>query len=315
MFEKYIEFSRDRIEHIREEITKFKPIKFVMYYNGENYIFTSYSPKNYSSIILLQNRNKDILYIKNCTCGYKGAGPHCTVEILKIFSFTQSNAEKLTFNNAAICFDIDDNLQYIENSICTQSFFEWRNYYTKDNQVRLTEDIKVNVPYKEIFVFNAQDNLSQLMKIFDKIHSMKLNVYSVEYYIGYDSLNKRNFNLPNYFLNSPSSSDIRGPYFSIHTNTIDLTCFVKEEFAVSLMNVMNRLIIGENLFNNDLYNIYRLNSEKAALLASILRYVKIAVKNFRNNEFYKQYRFSNSDRRDIYYHDSNNRISENIFPK
>lgn len=300
--------SSEEKTHFFEKLASFKPIKFTMFLDGQNYIFTPYCPIHYSAIIIFEDENQNELHVDGCTCGYVGHGPNDTVEVLKFLGMTNEEAQNLAHNFPSIRFKIDRDLKCITKSIETDAFFETRHHELKAGQVFLKDNIIVNVELKEIFIFDVQDNISALMRILDKIEKMKMALYSVEYYIGKQSTERRNFYFPNVFLKHNNAGKENGPFLSIHTDKVDVTCFVPEQYAVSVINVVNHLVIGKRMFNTSLYQICQEADAQidlpTSLISQFIQSVKLLRTCSRAKEFYR--RISTDGKRGVYFKHEHN---------
>lgn len=285
--------SQEKKQDTFKKIKSFKPTKFTMFQNGQNYIFTPYAPTDYAAIIILDDGAGNELHIDGCTCGYQGHGPHSTIEILKFLSFEEPAAIKLAWEHSAITFDIDSEMRYVPESIHSKVYL--------DESVVRNQNIQFNVPYKEVFVFHSEDNMLPILKILDAMDSEKMPLFSAEYYIGRDGSAKRNFNFPNSSFSFRNVELVKGPYFSINTERVVMTCFVSREFSVSVMNIIHRLVMGDRLFRDSLNELCVTDEEPIihSKLSLIVRFLKSLYSKENCLEFYKQYRVGGDQKRGV----------------
>jgi hypothetical protein len=279
-----------------QKIRAFKPVTFTCFLDRENFIFTKYSMTNHGATCILENADGDEFRVENCNCGYGGTGPHNTVDLVCHLGFETEYAEALIFNHASLRFKLDDQVRVIPNSIETDCLFENRSQDLKLGQILLNDEVRVNLPNREIYFTATTFKFRELLLLLDKLGSIKSDIETVEYYIGKDNWKIRKFDIP---IDGGASNEVArilsGSYIRISTSYTDVTCFLHKEEAISAMNVVHRLLTEKQLFHDSLYSICCIKDDN--LDDQPIEKVKRALLAWmawgRAREFYRSFTLSN----------------------
>lgn len=195
------------------------------------------------------------MFYSNYNCGYLGAGPAKTEELLLNLGLEPELAEELACycNGFQISFDKDGRLidsatkKGFPLEIRTKQHIKSGETFFVDTEMLVADYIERNLTFLDI------SDSADFTALLNTLSSLEPDYF--DYYIGRD--NKKELALPYKPLELERREKTRpgytrekldGSFVRFHGKSFDVTAFINEDAAVSTINVLSSLFAGHELF-------------------------------------------------------------------
>lgn len=239
--------SPESVEYFKKHLADFAPIKkFTSFFDSENFLLTEYRVSMQSVHTVVENFRGGTIEFTGLICGYNGAGPRCTIEVLTLLGINREEAEQLILNDAVrieFCYEQET----VKYSCNTDVFFNGNVRNKELEGMNIGKYCWSNIVQREVYVINPE--LHSFNALLDCLHIMKPLLF--EYVVG-----KRN-----YLIRCTDMPEFMNPYHPrqypqgtegvnliIRGEMFDVKCFIDNHFFRGTLNAIYLYLTKASLF-------------------------------------------------------------------
>lgn len=177
--------TMDILEEIREMKKEDQHLKSVtVFFDNANILITPYKLLSNGVHLILELENGVEIQIESANCGYYGAGPNATVEILGMFGLKEEETEVLIFYHDAVKFQVENDRILYKTLDTEYLFYSGSRPNEADeklkNRIKENKSSVVDVKNGEVILYNPQRNCwNGFLCLLSYMKDMEM-----EYYIG-----------------------------------------------------------------------------------------------------------------------------------
>ncbi len=209
----------------------------------KNYLMFDYmNDPDMTNVLAVENFDKEVLFVKEYSCGYGGYGPGKTEEFLVKLGISEKEARRLKFKDG-FKLEFDETGKIVRE----YNFFPFGRERGKIDL--RSNKILCDLENNQVYFLEPQDELSQLLACLDLIH-----IKDVLVYVGSNGNEYYDFALP-YYPTSPSveynKRILKGSFIVFCGSPFTVVCFVGIKAPLSIINTLFTYTVGEPLFREE----------------------------------------------------------------
>ncbi len=219
-----------------------------IFFDNSNFLITKYDVLSAWVHMVLEFDDLE-MQVEALNCGYVGAGPNCTIRLLKRLGLPEMQLTPLIHENHAISFRVLGG--EIRELNTYQLFYDVQPSCYKSNSLRnkihLNENVDVDLQEKLIRFYNPQrTNWMGFLNLLNYMENIEF-----EYYIGEKSLLDRGLYIGSGgFRNGVKNKDVKG---TVHCNmyltgtNFSVSCLIDREYEVEVIEAVYLALTGKKL--------------------------------------------------------------------
>lgn len=269
-----------QVKAIKEECGKLRHVS--VFFERRNFIIKNYHVLSGYVHMILEFDKKEV-QIESANCGYYGAGPIASVEVLAMLGLNKEMMEFLIYKNHALDFDVDGQNPYnIDTSSLFYSSVEPNKGNTSiKNRIECNQNISIDMERRKIRIYNPQRTC---WRGFLNLLSYMENI-RMEYYIGLNNPLEGGLYIGKGFDRelrlAVDKPDIRGTdhvNLCLFGSNFSVVCLIDKEDEVPVIEATYLALTGTRLFTDEKYPLYL---HKKLSIGEVVRILKN-----KNQEFY-----------------------------